>query len=134
MPEIDENTKLQRITKFLEMGGTMLAASHDCGAPMFRYQGKTFCPVCDVGEEKKAAREAGTPRQETTGQELVKRPVKKEISLPVEQDEDIGATIRNKIQNIASSLESETDLQRIREKLECIELGMRILRSMNHMR
>ena len=112
MPEIDENTKLQRITKFLEMGGTMLAASHDCGAPMFRYQGKILCPVCDVGEEKKAPREPGMTRPETIRQEP-------------------AAIIKNKIQNIASSLESETDLQRIREKLECIELGIRILRSMN---
>ncbi len=112
MPEIDENAKLQRITKFLEMGGTMLAASHDCGAPMFRYQGKTLCPVCDVGEEKKAPREPGLTRPETTGQ-------------------DLGAIIKNKIQNIALSLDGETDLQRIKEKLECIELGIRILRSMN---
>ncbi len=44
-----ENDDLQKISRFVEMGGTM-TAQHctNCGAPMIRYQGKTFCPLCDV--------------------------------------------------------------------------------------
>ncbi len=32
------------------MGGTMLAAHHDCGAPLFRYKGEVVCPVCSFEE------------------------------------------------------------------------------------
>ncbi len=34
----------------LELGGTMLAEHHDCGAPLFRYGGKVICPVCSFDE------------------------------------------------------------------------------------
>ncbi len=48
----DSDDKIQKITKLLEKGGTMLATHHECGAPMFRYQGKIVCPVCDFQEKK----------------------------------------------------------------------------------
>jgi len=125
MSKIDENLKMQKITKLLEKGGTMLAQSHDCGAPMFRFQGKVLCPVCDQGieEEKKLARE----------QEALKRPLQKEsvpeTSSRLQGDNgQIAAMIIKKIQVIAESLENETELHRIKEKLECIELGIRILK------
>ncbi len=124
--DIDENQKMQRITKLLEKGGTMLATSHECGAPMFRYQGKVLCPVCDVGTavETKAAKEpdlSGKPLQ-----------VMKE-SVPVTprtrgDNAQIAAMTRTKIQEIAGSLENETDLHRIKEKMEVIDLGIRILK------
>ena len=120
MPEIDENLKLQRITKFLEMGGTMLATSHECGSPMFRYQGKVMCPICDVREEKKV-------QPEISGPDMIKKPVKKELTPGKPQDSIVGM-IKDKTHNIAASLENETDLQRVKDKLECIELGMRILK------
>jgi UPF0148 protein len=125
MSKIDENLKMQKITKLLEKGGTMLAQSHDCGAPMFRFQGKVLCPVCDqgMGEEKKAAGEPEVP----------KRPLQKE-SVPetlfrIQGDNgQIAAMTKKKIQVIAEGLENESDLSRIKEKLECIELGIRILK------
>ena len=119
---------MQKITKLLEKGGTMLAQSHDCGAPMFRFQGKVLCPVCDTEteEEKKAARE----------QEALKRTVQKESisetpSRILDNGRDngqIAAMTRKKIQMISEGLENETDLHRIKEKLECIELGIKILK------
>ena len=125
MSKIDENLKMQKITKLLEKGGTMLAQSHDCGAPMFRFQGKVLCPVCDSGteEENKLARE----------QDTLKRRVQKEsLSEPssrIQGDKgQIVAITTKKIQAIAEGLENETDLRRIKEKLECIELGIRILK------
>ena len=123
MLKIDENLKMQKITKLLEKGGTMLAQSHDCGAPMFRFQGKVLCPVCVPGteEEKKVAEE----------KEMLKKPPQKEsmpeISLRVDNTQ-IAAMIKKKILGIAEGLENETDLHRIKEKLECIELGIRILK------
>lgn len=47
---MDEEEMIQRITKFLEMGGTMLATHHTCGAPLFRFRGEIVCPVCSYEE------------------------------------------------------------------------------------
>ena len=123
MSNIDENAKMQKITRLLEKGGTMLASSHECGAPMFRYQGKVMCPVCDTGTEegKKAAGEppASPPR------------VQKDSVPPSRirgDNAQIAEMTRKKIQEIAGSLENETDLHRIKEKMECVELGIRILK------
>ena len=102
----------------------MLASSHECGAPMFRYQGKVMCPVCDTGtEEKKAAGEppASAPR-------VQKESVPETLSRNRGDNAQIAEMTRKKIQEIAGSLENETDLHRIQEKMECIELGIRILK------
>ncbi len=111
MSGMDEKSKMQKITRMLESGGTMLATSHECGAPMFRYQGKVLCPVCDVQ----------TPIEKV---QIEKIPIETESI----KSETIATTIKTKLQNIAANLESETDLQRIRDKLECIEIGIRILK------
>src|SRR3972149_447985 len=98
MSKIDENLKMQKITNLLEKGGTMLAQSHDCGAPMFRFQGKVLCPVCDTEteEEKKLAGE----------QEALKRRLQKESvpkpSLRIQGDNSqIASMTKKKIQMIA---------------------------------
>jgi UPF0148 protein len=44
--DMDEDEAIRRITKLLEQGCTMLAAHHDCGAPLFRCEGEVICPVC----------------------------------------------------------------------------------------
>lgn len=41
---------LDRITRLLEKGGTMLATHHECGAPLFRYRGAVVCPVCSLSD------------------------------------------------------------------------------------
>jgi UPF0148 protein len=128
MSKFDENLKMQKITKLLEKGGTMLAQSHQCGAPMFRYQGKVLCPVCDSGteEEKKAQGETETPKRQF---QTLQKESATEIPLRIEGDNDqIAAMTKKNIQVLAGSLENETDLHRIKEKLECIELGIRILK------
>jgi UPF0148 protein len=45
---MDEEEKLNRITRLLEQGCTMLAAHHDCGAPLFRCKGEIICPICSI--------------------------------------------------------------------------------------
>lgn len=121
MTDIDENLKIQKITKLLEKGGTMLANHHECGAPMFRYQGKVLCPVCEGQTEQK--------KQE------IKPEMKPGIKIESQQGSkneweknNIGNPVKNNIQNIAKNLDSETDLQRVKAKLECIELGVKILK------
>jgi len=152
MSEIDEEMKLEKITKLLEKGGTMLANHHDCGAPMFRYQGKIMCPVCEsVGQperrtEKMADKriEARTEtRTETKPQikELETRQEKRpgsekrdQISIAGVQppEKPIRNNVLNKIVNLAESLDNEQDLQRIRDKLACIEQGIKILRMLEN--
>lgn len=125
MSKIDENVKIQKITKLLEKGGTMLAQSHHCGSPMFRFQGKVLCPVCDtgMGEEKKAAGEPEAPGRPPHEENVIG-----DRSRIEDANAQIASRIKNKIRMIAEDLENEMDHQRIREKLECIELGIRILK------
>ena len=128
MTEMDENRKLQMITRLLEKGGTMLANHHECGAPMFRYQGKVLCPVCDSREgipekrpEIKTDQVSNTSKRQEeniSGQSHPGQPAFNQLDL----------VLRNKIQSIAQGLENETDLARVKEKMECIELGIRILK------
>lgn len=125
MSNIDENLKMQKITRLLEKGGTMLASSHECGAPMFRFQGKVMCPVCESGEEKKAA---GEPSASVMTSRVQKESIQDSSSRIRGGDAQIAEMTRKKIQEIAGSLENETDLHRIKEKMECIELGIRILK------
>ncbi len=126
MPEIDEDRKIQMITKLLEKGGTMLANHHECGAPMFRYQGIVVCPVCDFQEHQEKKQEK---KQELRIESDIKRfpefPLKKEGVADYSQ---MSALIKNKLQALATSLENEADLQRVKDKMECIELGIRILK------
>ncbi len=55
---MDEDEVLEKITRLLEQGCTMLAAHHDCGAPLFRRHGEVVCPVCsfEVGQSSSQAR------------------------------------------------------------------------------
>lgn len=115
----DTDNKIQKITRLLENGGTMLATHHECGAPLFRYQGKTVCPVCDF-QEKQEAKEVK--------QEKKQEPQQKIQASQASGSQEINRIIMGKIQNIAASLEAETDLARVKVKMECIEQGIRILK------
>lgn len=111
-----EDDKIQKITKLLEKGGTMMATHHECGAPMFRYQGKTVCPVCDFQEEEIKAEVPETPS------------ALKPKAVQEDNYKAINRIVTNKIYAIAVNLEAETDLARVKDRMECIELGIRILR------
>ena len=160
MTETDENRKLQMITRLLEKGGTMLASHHECGAPLFRYQGKVLCPVCDFQEKNQGQKEAQEARKQAIrkpeewkepeerkledrklkpekGPKMVEKIVEQEgirrEIIPVMEPQlaelsRVAALTQSKIHGIAESLEDETDLQRVREKLECIELGIKIIK------
>ncbi len=125
-----EDDRIRKITTLLEKGGTMLASHHECGAPMFRYQGKVVCPVCDF-QEKPEIKEAKKTK------EIVEQEPFKAIKPPPVQKPQIAQTgdyqaisriIMNKTHEIAASLETETDLERVRNKMECIEQGLKILK------
>jgi UPF0148 protein len=128
MTETDENRKLQMITRLLEKGGTMLANHHDCGAPMFRYQGKVLCPVCDFQEGVPEKRPEIKMDQVLYTSKMQEKNISEKSPQRPPSFNQIDIVIKNKIQNMAQSLENETDLARVKEKMECIELGIRILK------
>ena len=118
MDEIDAMSRL------LELGGTMLAQHcHRCGAPLFRYQGNVGCPICDfrmVDQEKGEVigeREDGGDREEKGepggGMKAGASP--------------LGRIVSDKIAGIAADMQGETDLGRIRDQMDCIERGIKIL-------
>ncbi len=115
-----EEDKIKKITTLLEKGGTMTASHHECGAPLFRYQGKTVCPVCDFPDEEVKTRQVEQVFPQP------KPPTRKESMR--EGGEAISRIIENKLNAVTKGLEAETDLARIKERMECIEIGIRILR------
>ncbi|MBE0521430.1 MAG: hypothetical protein IBX39_04095 [Candidatus Methanoperedenaceae archaeon] len=147
MSELEENQKIRKITNLLEKGGTMLANHHDCGAPMFRYMGKIICPVCDIGRDKppvsgveKVARDVWSGEKipsivdaSPAGVESV-NDVNKQQPMISRYLSDIGIEnqIRNKLKSLALDIEDERDPRILREKMECIELGIRILKSLKN--
>lgn len=129
----ESDDKIQMITKLLEKGGTMLATHHDCGAPMFRYQGKVICPVCDFQEKKQPQpedleRQKNKIDEQKAGQDQQNKESPGIPGISLQPVLHISNTIANKIRNLTASLETETELGRIKEKLECIEQGVRILK------
>ncbi|HIE32022.1 MAG TPA: hypothetical protein EYP67_06550 [Methanosarcinales archaeon] len=107
------------MSRMLELGGTMLAETCErCGAPMFRYQGKIGCPTCDfrmVQESEAGKTEEPEKTPEETG-------VGEAISGILLRD-----VISDKIAEIAADMQKETDLGRIRDQMDCIERGIRVL-------
>lgn len=133
MSELEEKQKIQKITDLLEKGGTMLANHHNCGAPMFRYMGKVMCPVCEIGGENSAqsGKDKITEKTQLENKSVPvsTKPVEKSQSQTVLTSSDIKIKnqILNKVHSLAEGIEDETDLQRLRDKMECIELGIKIL-------
>ena len=115
MDEIDAMSRL------LELGGTMLAEHcRRCGAPLFRYQGNVGCPICDfkmveqeMGEVSRAREDRDEKREPGAGIAAGASP--------------LGRIISDKIAGIAADMQSETDLGRIRDQMDCIERGIKIL-------
>ncbi|MCG7848332.1 MAG: hypothetical protein MIO93_04025 [ANME-2 cluster archaeon] len=75
MTKTDEDVKLEKIGKYLELGGTMLAQHCECGAPLFRYHGNVVCPICDSNGSNNPdvikSRKKEKPGRETSGQNEV---------------------------------------------------------------
>jgi len=130
MVEKDSDDKIQKITKLLEKGGTMLATHHECGAPMFRYHGNVLCPVCDFQEKKQIIELQETKKTEK--QQIEHKEVNPNRTARTEPQSfdtsEINGMILNKVTELAVSLEKETDLGRTRDKMECIEQGLKILK------
>ncbi|WMW26132.1 Sjogren's syndrome/scleroderma autoantigen 1 family protein [Methanolobus sediminis] len=150
----DEN--VQKISRMLEIGGTMLAQHcGNCGAPLFRYQGRVLCPVCDDVRDPRGGMQpqsapAVPPKQKTevSPVEIKESPVaavpKSTPSIPpheetsLDQSSSIPASIPEletllirKMVSLASAMQDETDVRRISDYLDMIERCMDIMNKMN---
>ncbi len=107
------------MSRMLERGGTMLAETCErCGAPMFRYHGKIGCPTCDF----KMLQDGGAKTTGVTGKTPEEMGVGEEIAGISLRD-----VVSDKIAKIAADMQKETDLVRIRDQMDCIERGIRIM-------
>lgn len=106
----------------------MLATHHECGAPMFRYHGKVVCPVCDFQEKRQIIEPQETGKTEQKQMEQQKKSQSLQMSPQSVDISQINDIITNKIRELAASLENEAELERIKDKMECIEQGLKILK------
>ncbi len=117
-----DDEELQQISKMLERGGKMLAAHcEQCQSPLFKYEGKTTCPVCEYRAVQKSSQPAPqaseTPSNQATPQAVP------ETGQKILLDQLVIETVSN----VAFKMSTETDLTRIQLQLECIERGLRVL-------
>jgi len=157
----DDDAKIRRISKLLELGGTMLAQHCDtCGSPLFRYQGQVLCPLCNVAEEGEEDQnekvEEMIPSVETevsTGikEEFETEPVESKSKVSSEQphanfqepvsdslhaerkgSSPLEQLIESKLVEIAKNIQSESDPRRVEDAFDLIERGMNILERIRH--
>ncbi|MGB9372292.1 MAG: Sjogren's syndrome/scleroderma autoantigen 1 family protein [Halobacteriota archaeon] len=117
-----EDRELEQISKMLERGGKMLA-DHcvACKSPLFKFEGKTTCPVCTYRKMQNAIETSESPAEVST------QAVQSTQSVSTSQRVSLDDVITELISNLATEMRTETDLARIHTQLECIERGLRII-------
>lgn len=131
----EKDNKIEKISKLLEQGGTMLAQHCKCGAPLFRYHGSVICPICDSHLNKNENIDENKIKKEIERKNIIlNRPSDQSLtsqssttSITPETQEFISNAIINKITQLCSDLDSETDLNRVKKQLETIGSGIKVL-------
>jgi UPF0148 protein len=149
---LDEDQKLQKITRLLEQGCTMLAEHHDCGAPFFRCKGDVVCPVCSFEEDaplsairtqppdparSESVDERARRLQEATREPSSDADVPKVDAIDMHKDEGwdrardhLHRSMLGKLQAIVAAMQEEQDLDKLKRQLDCIEGLIRALKSL----
>lgn len=143
-----DNEQVRKISKLLELGGTMLAEHCNvCGSPMFRYHGNVICPVCNTREEGQPAEVPATPAETPSSGTIsgVSQPTPQPTPQPVSQRTSASKAvvpagtvlpleelILKKITDIANSMQDETDPRRISEQLDIIERGLDVIEQLKN--
>jgi UPF0148 protein len=117
-----DDQELEQISNMLERGGKMLA-DHCivCKSPLFKFEGKTTCPVCTYRKMQNGIKTSGSPAQIST------QAVESTQSVSTSQPVSLDDVITELISNLAIEMRTETDLARIHTQLESIERGLRII-------
>ena len=155
----DDNIK--KISKMLEIGGTMLAQHcANCGAPLFRYQGRVLCPVCEDVRDPRASMQSTTnpetrtdapspPKTEVSSVKEKKTPVAAVpeatpvkagtentapfVSVPgtgTASTSELESLLVKKMVSLANTMQDETDVRRIGDHLDMIERCVEIINKM----
>jgi UPF0148 protein len=152
---MDEDEVLSKITRLLEQGCTMLATHHDCGAPLFRRHGEVVCPVCSFANEADSQTETqpsgscGEELKEKSNSDRAHLQQKGEKSeLPADngvkpvyvkkQDDDelvaafgdLRVSLLHKLRELTAALEDESDLDKLKKQMDCLEGLLRVFRSL----
>lgn len=139
---MDEDEVLNKITRLLEKGCTMLATHHDCGAPLFRCQGEVVCPVCSFPDEpglaeksviKESREDEPDHERELTGAPAARENRSKTDKGKVKDDEVVEARSRlrasliARLDELSREIILERDLDRLKRLLDCAEGLVRVL-------
>ncbi|OPY50626.1 MAG: hypothetical protein A4E49_02656 [Methanosaeta sp. PtaU1.Bin112] len=152
---MNEDEVLSRITRLLEQGCTMLAAHHDCGAPLFRCQGEVVCPVCSFAERADSQAEMQLPplseerldvrsnpgrARMQEGESVADKPDDADLEptygskqSEAELSKAIGSlrsALLARLRELTVSVQDEHDLHMLKRQLDCLEGLLRILRSL----
>jgi UPF0148 protein len=138
---MEEDEVLERITKLLEKGCTMLATHHECGAPLFRCQGEVVCPVCSFGLDKGEPASVSSPSSKPMDNKPseLQRPkaaeagVLQEFAAENNLKPEVGnlrGPLLRKVRALAEAMEMEQDLENVKRQIDCIEALLRVLASL----
>lgn len=121
MSQKDEES-INKISKMLEIGGTMLAQHCEvCGAPLFRYKGNVMCPVCDSSpsiQEKQVL---------STSPEVLEQRTSLQKHIQVGDFSHLEQSLTKKLNMLGSLIQKEEDSRKLKELLELIEQCLNIL-------
>lgn len=139
---MDEEEMIRRITRMMEIGGTMLAEHHDCGAPLFRYKGEILCPVCSTSRDAEHDASVKPSEEEkmhiSEGRDSKSAAQRSSVSTSASSraldEKDALAAVRDslhaKLRELCEEIADERDLSRLKSKLECIEITIRALKQL----
>lgn len=126
----NKKSKLERISKMLELGGTMLAQHCEhCGAPLFRYRGEVVCPVCSA-EDDQTREQPTAPPAPAEPRSSAAPDVSYETSLQFMSDDPVVVAVYQKMLELSETLRAENDLRRVLEILDAIKKAAETIRAL----
>ncbi|HUL62047.1 MAG TPA: Sjogren's syndrome/scleroderma autoantigen 1 family protein, partial [Methanocella sp.] len=119
----------------------------DCGAPLFKYQGRVVCPVCEGKKEEPSGEPTQLAVPVETKPALAPHdvaPVKKERLTPLPEDRQVSVVVGDstlnepaieavviaKINEISTRMANELYPERIKMYMEILETSLRVLREL----
>jgi len=118
--EAKSRESAQVMSSLLLQGATMTRKHcKTCGDPIFRQEGKEFCPSCKNGEQ-------ATIEKEVDGQK--DQSGRKEVGAQLAGTRD---AIMDKIEGLTKKVEQEEDIQKMKEYLSAMKEATEVLRMMD---
>ena len=110
-----------RVMSSLLLQGATMTRKHckACGDPIFRQEGKEFCPSCKNGE------------QVTTGKDVDNQSSQVERERKGENLTGARSAILDKIEDLTKKVEEEEDIGKMKEYLSAIKEATEVLRVMD---